>query len=665
MRDILNIKFKKYNKKLILCVIVNLCYLLMLMHFFEPYLQNTDDHLMSVLLMGGKGTSTPDIVFVNIILSNIIYFFCSFIPVVNWLAVFEIGLVLVCFIILSYIVLIKTDNALLVVSMVIIFAPYWYMRLTFSTAAIIGGTAGFLLLLYSFENKNKSNTGLAVIIIIYSYMLRNVAVLGVLPMFLFLIVKKVIKDKNNMRYYCITFAFLFLSLLSVNVFNKIYYSNWNDNYKEFNTARASVIDYGLADYDDIQKELNSIGVSENDYALIKARIFDDYKFFDSELLNKIAEISKTKTSTYSRFINTINNYSLIWKESCFNMVVIASCVLLVLCNNFHYLADVLYINIILQLYAIYLNCIVGRFPIYIKNGLCFATIGALLFSYSMYEEKQIFKKQIQKILAYTMCSLILFFNINKKLIDSKDGSYKQQDAKEFMDIISKEDNFYFLDFVTRSEWLYCRSVSVLEKISSGYYKNILRFSNWDRYLEQTNNQLYNAGIESPFENLLNDNVYLLSNEKGNMELLRIYFYEHMGIKCSYSLVAENIAQGISVYKFTNNLSDVGLENGNIEVLRTCNEENYKKIQMMISVDDNSTYYLELTDNKKNRYTYLSVDKSEWYVVGENVYAIEFIVPECDITEDEKYKLKVIERKSDGCYYYINDMKIIDFNANTF
>lgn len=660
MRNFLNARLDKFNKKLILCIIINLCYFTILMQIFEPYLQNTDDHLMGMLLMGGKGTATPDIVFVNIILSEIIYFFSCFIPVVNWLAVFEVGLVLLCFIVLSYIVLIRTDNVWFTIAIVLIFAPFWYMRLTFSTAAIIGGTAGFLLLLYSFENKNITNTILAIIIIIYSYMLRSVAISGVLPIFLFFIIKKVIKNKKDIKYYCITFACMFLSLFSVIVINKIYYNDWNENYKEFNSARAAVIDYSLADYEDVQEELDDIGVSENDYALIKARVFDDYDFFSSELLNEIAEISKNTTSVKSRMFNTINNYFQVWKESCFYMVLIVSCILLILYGDFHYLIDVLYINAVLQSYVIYLNCIVGRFPIYIKNGLCFAALGALFYACSTYEKKLIYNVQQKKIIAYIICTFILFLNINDMLINNRDSSYKQQDARVFMDTISKEDNFYFLDFVAKSEWLYCRNVSVFERIPSDYYKNILRFSNWDRYLEQTDEQLFNAGIESPFESLLNDNVYLLSNESGNMELLRTYFNEHFGINCSYSLIAEDVAQGINVYKFTDNLSNIGLENGNIEVLKTCDEDSYKKILMLISVDDDSKYYLELTDSKKNRYTYLAVDDSKWYEVGENVYAVEFIVPKCDITVGENYKIKIIEKKSDESCYYINDKKIVGF-----
>lgn len=647
-----------YNKKLLQCIIINLCILILLMQVLTPHLQNADDHLMSVLLMGGKGSATADVVFINIILSKIIYFFCWLFPVVNWLAVYEIGLVFACFVILSYIIYVKSDNIFLTLSIIIVFCPYWYMRITFSTAAIIGGVAGFLLLLYSYENKRKRNTIIAILLIVFSFMLRNVAILGVLPMFGLAFLKIIIKNRKSLKYF-LGSVFILLAGLCVTVaVNKFYYKNWNPAYTEINKARAAVIDYGLADYNDIKEQLDDIGVSENDYAMIKARVFDDYSFFDAELLNKIAQISKTQITTQTRLKETFRNYPEVWKDSCFYMVPLATCLFMLLCGNLLYIIDAFYINVVVQAYVIYLNCIVGRFPIYIKNGICFAAIGALSYAFLQYRTKK--KKHTigkKSYIIYGIITVLLFFNVNEKLIINRTSVYKQEDASQFINRISKEDKFYFVDFVSRSEWLYCRSVSVFENIPEGYYGNIIRISNWDRGLGQTNEQLARAGIDSPFQALLNDNVYLLSNESGNMDLLRIYFKEHFDIDCSYSMIEEDVLEGFNVYKFTDKIKQADKEAGEVELLNSMDNGKYRTLSLFVNVDDDSDVYLEMSDNNQ-RYMYMAVDRKQWFSMGEDSYVIKFVVPSNDVIMGKRYYLRVV-KKSNEKYKYVDSRIITD------
>lgn len=64
-------------------------------------------------------------------------------------------------------------------------------------------------------------------------------------------------------------------------------------YKEYNHLRSSLVDYPLPEYEEAQGEFEKLGVSENDYEMLKNWYFDDQGFGDKDTFQGIVDIQQS------------------------------------------------------------------------------------------------------------------------------------------------------------------------------------------------------------------------------------------------------------------------------------------------------------------------------------------------------------------------------------
>ena len=82
---------------------------------------------------------------------------------------------------------------------------------------------------------------------------------------------------------------------------------WSEWYA-FNEARSDISDYSYESYDKVKDELSSIGVSENDYMLLKSWVSEDPDFFTTEKLEAIRDIVTDRRSSPARIFSTVPGY---------------------------------------------------------------------------------------------------------------------------------------------------------------------------------------------------------------------------------------------------------------------------------------------------------------------------------------------------------------------
>lgn len=76
-------------------------------------------------------------------------------------------------------------------------------------------------------------------------------------------------------------------------------------YKEYNHLRSTIVDYPMPDYWDAKEEFEQIGVSENDYEMLKVWYFDDQGFGDIETFQGIIDIQQRYEYNKRAIINRI------------------------------------------------------------------------------------------------------------------------------------------------------------------------------------------------------------------------------------------------------------------------------------------------------------------------------------------------------------------------
>lgn len=82
---------------------------------------------------------------------------------------------------------------------------------------------------------------------------------------------------------------------------------WSEWY-EFNEARSDIADYTYASYDDVADELSALGVSRNDYRMLKSWITEDPEFFTVEKLEAIRDVVTGQRADVSRLASAVPSF---------------------------------------------------------------------------------------------------------------------------------------------------------------------------------------------------------------------------------------------------------------------------------------------------------------------------------------------------------------------
>lgn len=586
-----NEKIKKISKyPLIYALVMNIFYLGMILIFCDLKYEVSDDFIMSSILSGAFGDSlNPKMIFVNVIIGYILLPFYKICPEISWYFILQLLLCFLSFVIITYMLFDELDvlSAILLSSLFLtFFADDAYIVVQFTKTAMLAIMAGALLFLRAlFHSKKILEVILGAILCLFGTMFRfqTTYMAGTFILFILCVefyrLRKEIWNKKgqfkNFCYICLS-GFLLISIaFGLNKFDASVYakdSSYN-RYKKYSNARAGIVDYEDYGYEAYKEELDKLGVSENDYYMMRKWNFADNSYFSTKLMSQVADI--------------IYNYQ---KSKDLNLEEI-----------YESLQDREFLS-----YPVCLACIIGLiFSIIFCTENCWSAvisfcIGGGLLTYLAYRERMVYRVEYAVFAGIFMCMayfwkgeawrlrknlknsikvgvlLLLLLWVRKIPLYIPDNSYKEittEKHKKYIDtyfywswdyngkryrkvtnknvpedgiiqeIKSHPENFYFLDFNTTIQSLYF-NWNPFKALPIGYFDNFAYLGGITTNYPDVRNLLKSRDVGNPLRSLIKDDVYLVDNDTVDMKIN--YLKEHYCPNAWAELIKE--VEGYQIWK---------------------------------------------------------------------------------------------------------------------
>ncbi len=633
----------KEKKDIVLALVINIFAFLMGMLFFVPT-PKTDDYDIANILYGGMtGEYSGITLYINPVLGFFIKGLLQVFPMVSWYYVLQYILMIFAFSLLTYILLKKCSRrqALFYWAVLMIFSVYeFYVRITFSKTSGVLLVAGLTVILFAIDCKKKWMTyvvGISLTCIGILY--RNTMLLLVLCIFfsafifqIFLNKKKDIRDlKKNIIKFVVIVAGLYLFSIGSDYFKAYIYENneeWN-GYREYNTARTLLIDYGWPDYETYAEEYQKLGVSENDYRMWKeiSNIADPERF-DKDMIENIRSIDKEDKEKLTdvlgdstrKLIQYYVGNPMFW---CFLIVIC-----LFLLSERKNKITILSVIIGLCLFAYYYMSVRGRLQHHVDVIVCFAGIILLLYYCGKVGDKTkyILKYQIGIVAMLVIGAINYFYDdISSPSYYGKGADFSNERVEknyEGLKLLSEdEEHFYLLDAL--EIYGICQGFKTFSVIERGIYHNIFLLNQYT--IPACQKILGNYEIENPFAELVNsEKLYLCASENSSyrMDVILKYIQENYNEEAYYTPVKK--INEVYVYRFNEGGLEVDVsevQNSNkveYEVNCSIKGNNTAEIEGYAFVEGEDSYtqnmYIEVQDSEsgERRYYYTLQEENPKY-----------------------------------------------------
>jgi len=574
-------------------IIVNLIFLLTILVFCDIKYEVSDDFVMSAIMSGAyDGTPNPHLIFINILWGYMLLPFYYLCPQISWYLVFQILLCFLSMTLISYMLLEKLDHIMafmIIVLFLTVFGSDAYILVQFTKTAVLAVMGGGSVFVWSlFEEKGMKITGISGIVCLCGTMIRFNVVYIAGGFILFILVFNFIKfiklnrKDNLLTKKIVMIAMMGLVLIVTSVTCKeisSYIYKTNNEYrffKEYSKARADIVDasdYGYAAY---AEELEKIGVSENDYKMMRSWNFADNEVFSLETMQKtaqvIAEYKKTVGVSKEKILEEIQNRGLQGYPVCIACIVIT--ILGIVFQRERYWTSFIIWGIgffyILYFFGIERTVYRTEYAVF----LC----GFLGIIYFWNESGKIERKEQENI-----CKIIIALGVILQLpLYIPDRSYQDvysDNRREYIEntfyeswnynackyrknvnkgnksenllneIETHKENLYLLDFQTTMQVLYYEW-NPYKTLPEGYFDNSVYLASVMTNFPACNNILENYHAKQPLKALVNDNVYLIDTEWRTLNQKVQFLQEHYYPNVRAELYKE--IDGYQIWKFYKN-----------------------------------------------------------------------------------------------------------------
>ena len=544
MKTSANIQRKIDYKKLLTALAINAAFLIVLLLMFTPA-EKTDDYSMKAILDGAYGYGTSShLLYINFLLGSFLKILQNIAPVIPWYEVSNYAAIFISLTIVTYVVFSfeKIKRSVLILIPVLAFWGFeGYIKLTFSKTAGIAAASGLLVFMIGLHGGQfrKVHITVGTILTVIGCLFRYKVIFSVLPVMAGIaLVEIIIWVRENKKdalkailHYVIPVAALFAVIFLITQLGLFLFKRdpaWAE-YKEYNTVKTDLQDYGWPKYSANAESYEELGVSNNDYKLWTRKDYSDPDVLTIDLMNSIADI-KDRPGIVKYF----TSFTAFFKEYPIELIKLnvfygAVILLLLLClskqKSLKWLM-ILYPLGMALLLEYYLFCD-GRY------GRQHVDV-AIWFAVSMFFVYYVRKKEISPSAYPVMgvaaaASLIFSINQSYQYITSEtyDGSVfrlAQSDARFIVETLSKFENTLFV--MSNNEYYgIMRAYGAFESIPEGQLDNIFLLSAYAYPSHRV--VLDNFGINNIYASMLDDDVYYVSSDgKGNASTIRKYIREH-------------------------------------------------------------------------------------------------------------------------------------------
>lgn len=553
-------KFIKNHSSVLTAVLINTFFLTFLLLVRGAYYELSDDWFFAE----------------NIAAGNYDYTFCSFyiqyltgllqkvIYPVNAFMVLQIALGFVALTTICYVFLetFKFKKALvLILILECLFAINIYSIITFTKTAAFLDVAGGLTMLWAYQNKKHLGFWVyGIVLILFGSFYRMKIFYSVLAVFFFIVAACMLSTLEKFNFKSIlemfkkvlnvrTVSMVLVMLLAVFSYEfvsreVIYSGEGMDYYKEYNSLRASVVDFVLPDYEaeGMAELYNNIGVSENDYKMLKSWYLDDEANADVDTLTKVCELQDTEKDSFIRIVKTMlltewNYVATLQPEGILIIAyIVIAALILILYKNKSFLFVAMNIAIILGLYT-YL-WYGGRSNYRAVFSILLASVVCILYctrhlEYRDWVQKIKENKKLLFVIPVTAIS-VLFAGISlfltttvvpEKLPVSVPDRYTKLES--FINSPKYEGKVFAL---SRSSYLVVRnSIKLRDPLvlsqEEDAFDKCVYFGNTYYAHPRYNELLANVGVDNLYKDIIdNDNMYFV--DRGDIKMFVQHLNEH-------------------------------------------------------------------------------------------------------------------------------------------
>lgn len=592
MKNILILQ-KIWKSDICLAILINVLFLSSILLFCDIKYEVSDDFVMAAIMSGAYGDApNPHMIFVNILWGYLMLPFYYLFPNISWYLIFQLGLIFVSLTVVSYMVLKKMNRPmafLLIVILLTFFADDAYILVQFTKTAMLAVMGGGIVFAWSlFEDKNWKLKILSAIVCLAGTLIRFQVIYIVGGFILFILSvefwkifrkKKTEKElrKKLAKILIPGIVVLVLAFVLNSLDNYIY--NQDDAYRyfrQYGKFRARIVDASDYGYEAYGTELEKIGVSENDYRLMRTWNFADNEVFTLEVMQKTAEI----IADYKK-----------------NMEISKELIL----EDMQTRGITGYPIFLATAFLIVLTCIFQRK--YSLAGFCLVGIGFLYILYFFFRERIVYRteyavfvgmflsilyfwkekgkeKKADYVEKRQICAILsivcLIWQMPLYLPDRSYQAVTSEDRKSYIEgtffeswnydtrkyrkNVNKEkpenglirelethkENVYFLDFQTTMQTLYYEW-NLFQALPTGYFDNALYFASVMTNFPEERACMEKYGITQPLKGLVNANVYLVDTDTRTLDNKIKYIQEHYYPDVYAELYKE--IDGYQIWKF--------------------------------------------------------------------------------------------------------------------
>lgn len=585
---------KVWKSEILLAVLLNLLFLASVLALCDVKYEVSDDFIMSVIMSGAYGGSlNPHLIFINILWGYLLLPFYSVLPQISWYLVFQLALCFLSFTLVSYMVLKKLNRSMaimIIILLLTVFGSDAYLLVQFTKTAMIAVMSGSIVFIWAlFEEKSLRIEISAAILCVFGTWLRFNIIYLAGGFLLFILIVEIVhmwRAYANHRSFFkqigkIAGAGILLILVAVGCVAFDQYSYNKDPeyqyFREYSEARAAIVDASDYGYEAYAEELQQLGISENDYRMMRNWNFADNEAFSLDIMQKTADI--------------IENYR----------------------KNVEISKETILENIQnrgLQGYPIFIACVVLTvLGIVFQKKWCWTGmitwgVGFLYIVYFFLIERTVYRTEYAVFLGGFLCILYFWkqpeFENQREVVECRricviistvclflqlplylpDRSYQDVDSwgrKEYIEntfyeswnytarkyrkvvnrgskseelineIETHKENLYLLDFQTTMQVLYY-DWNPWKAIPVGTFDNVLYLAGVTTNFPDCNEILKKYNAEQPLKALVNKNVYLVDSEWKTLDQKIQYLQERYYPEATAELYNE--LDGYQIWKFS-------------------------------------------------------------------------------------------------------------------
>ena len=297
-------------------IAITLCFAIcaFLVFFGVPHYNTNDDVTLNNIAVGNYGQhNSPYLVFSNICYGYLISALYAFTTSINWYAVFPIVVAIYAFCLIAY-VFAEKQCSLVGITLPTLFLFFFgvdtIVEFQFTHLAGFFSAVGLFLLYSVLFNKSKHHSVIlysAVFLSWLGFCFRLEAFLSVAAIAGVCCLIKIIKNTfwklpiKQIFFEARGFILLLFLVVACTVVNHIAYQG-NPDWKfwtEYNTIRASLLDYPLLDYETYESEYMKLGIDSLDFQMLCSWNYADLNKFSIETMDRLYNFQKmVKTTSF-------------------------------------------------------------------------------------------------------------------------------------------------------------------------------------------------------------------------------------------------------------------------------------------------------------------------------------------------------------------------------